>query len=118
LEPRAGFEPATYSLQALSNGEQYTNNNTTCANIDWPGFEQWVKEKKYRGSWSNTIISNAKRYGHCLVDNNLAELAALADSARPNVLKALAALSKFLGINQQYKKLIQDFGLKMGRAIS
>jgi intergrase/recombinase len=29
-------------------------------------------------------------------------------------LKALAALSKFLGVHEEFKKLIQDFGLKWG----
>jgi len=93
LEPRAGFEPATCSLQGLGNGQQLT--------IDWQKFEEWVREKHYRGNWSNTILTSAKKYGRCLLEANLAEIAALPDSARPNVLKALAALSKFQGINEQ-----------------
>jgi intergrase/recombinase len=45
-------------------------------------------------------------------NGNLAEVRDLRETLRPNVIKSLASLSKYLGIYQDFKKMLSDFGLQ------
>ena len=42
----------------------------------------------------------------------MSEVRDLKETIRPNALKALSVLAKFLGIHDEYKHLIRDYGLK------
>jgi hypothetical protein len=42
----------------------------------------------------------------------LSEIRDLKETIRLNALKALSALAKFLGVHEEYKQLIRDYGLK------
>jgi intergrase/recombinase len=44
----------------------------------------------------------------------LSEVRDLKETARPNALKALSALAKFLGIHEEYKQLVRNYSLKWG----
>ena len=106
-EPRAGIEPATCSLQGCEDG---ANTHTP---IDWEAFMTWLEEtQKLRHRVALNKVSYSKKYGHCLLERNLAEVRDLRETLRPNVIKALASLSKYLGIYQDFKKMLSDFGLQ------
>ena len=91
-----GFEPTTTSLGEL--------------NVDWNAFLDWLKAD-HRDDVSRNMYSYALRYGHLLINGNFAELKSLAETVRPNVIKSLSALSKFLGRHEEFKRLMKAYGL-------
>lgn len=46
------------------------------------------------------------------MNRDLSQVRDLKETIRPNALKALSVLAKFLGIHDEYKQLIRDYGLK------
>ena len=58
------------------------------------------------------MITCARKYSDSLFTRDLSKIAALPDTARPNVLKALSSLAKFMGIHEEFKQLIRNYGLK------
>ncbi|MEM3786688.1 MAG: integrase [Nitrososphaeria archaeon] len=69
---------------------------------------------KYSKQYIANTYSYAKRYQHLLY-GNLRELDFLKDSTKSTVVKALIVLSKFLGIHQQFKQRLLDYGIKIHR---
>jgi intergrase/recombinase len=64
-------------------------------------------------------VNYSKKFYQCLLNRDLSRVRDLRDSLRPNVIKALASLSKYLGIYQDFKKMLLDFGLQwIGRSSS
>jgi intergrase/recombinase len=78
--------------------------------INWEDFEVWVS-KDHRPAVARDIVSYAKRFSHCLLKRDLSEVRDLRETLRPNVVKALSSLAKYLGIHEQFKKLVKDYGL-------
>jgi intergrase/recombinase len=78
--------------------------------IDWQGFEHWVYSS-HRLNVAKDIISYAKRYAHCLLQRDLSEVAALRKTLRHHVVKALSNLAKFLGVYEDYRRLIKSYGI-------
>jgi intergrase/recombinase len=58
------------------------------------------------------MVSYAKKYAHCLFNRDLSEVRNLVDSLRPNVVRALSSLAKYLGIYEDWKALFKQYGLK------
>jgi hypothetical protein len=54
----------------------------------------------------------AKRYASCLLDHDFSELLKMNVDKRVHVLKSLAALSKFLGVHDEFIMLVKKYGLK------
>ena len=78
--------------------------------VDWVAFRRWV-EGTHRKYVAFDIVNYAKRYCRCLLEWDLSELHGLSDGVRPHVLKALSNLAKFLGVHEEYRRLIRDYGL-------
>jgi len=97
---RAGLEPATFCASGIM----------PKVAIDWQDFRNWLN-KKYSKTWVPTVFSYAKKY-HGMLNGSLTELDAFSKSKRNNVLKALIALSKYLGIYKQFKTKIANYGIK------
>jgi hypothetical protein len=91
-----GFEPTTTSL-----GESH---------IDWDAFFDWLKAN-HREDVSKNMLSYAKRYGSFIFNGNFKQLCSLPQTIRPNVIKSLSALSKFLGRHEEFKRLMKAYGL-------
>lgn len=91
-----GFEPGSSTWQ-----------------IDWITFKEYV-EKDHNKRSSQQICSNAEKYVDCLIKRDLTVIRDLNVTVRANAMKALSALSKFLGCYDDYRKLIKAFGLKWG----
>jgi len=81
--------------------------------IDWSSFRQWVFNK-YAKTYAPTVVCYAKKYAS-LLKGNLREIDLLRPSVKAQTVKALTILSKFLGINQEFKKRLSDYGVKMNR---
>ena len=81
--------------------------------IDWEAFEQLLN-KNHKVKVSRDLIRYSRPYAHLLQDMNLSELKDIRDTLRPNILKALSALAKYLGVYQEYQKAIRDFGFRWG----
>jgi intergrase/recombinase len=79
--------------------------------IDWAAFEKNLR-KDHCKSVTRQYVSLGRLYAHCLLARDLSEVQALPDSKRPGVIKALSALSKFIGCYQEYLDLIKQYGLK------
>jgi intergrase/recombinase len=54
----------------------------------------------------------AKKYSCYLLKHDFSELNTFSDSKRGHVLKALSALAKFLGLYEDFKRLVRAYGLK------
>ena len=78
--------------------------------LDWHAFKRWVKNK-YSKTYSLTVYCYALKF-HALLDGNLAELQSFSKTKRGTILRALVCLSKYLGVHQQFKQRMKDFGLK------
>lgn len=81
--------------------------------VDWSSFRQWVFSK-YAKTYAPTVVCYAKKYVH-LLRGNLREIDLLKPSAKIQTVKALAVLSKFLGVHKEFKNRLSDYGIKMPR---
>jgi len=97
LEPPPGFEPGIFSLQGKG--------------VDWGRFELWLL-RDHKRRVARSMLSYARKFSHCLLEGDLSEVVRLRETLRPNVLKALSALSKYLGVYQQYKVMLRSYGLR------
>jgi len=80
--------------------------------VNWEDFERYLYGVYSNKRTARTRLNYAKQYCRCLLNGNLSELKVLTDDKRGHVLKALSVLSKYLGIYQQFKQLVTDYGLK------
>jgi len=78
--------------------------------FDWVAFRRWVKSK-YAKSYSATVYCYAKKFNGLLY-GNLAELDCFSRSKRGAILRALSALSRYLGIHEEFKQRMKDYGMK------
>jgi intergrase/recombinase len=74
-------------------------------------FKKWLF-KNYRPFTANPRYCYAKKFAHCLLERDLSNLRMLSDCKREHVLKALSSLSKFLGIHEDFRRLVKNYGLK------
>jgi len=58
------------------------------------------------------IASHAKEFSDCLFKRDFNKLLMLSKGKRPHVLKALSNLSKFLGMHEDFRRFVKDYGLK------
>jgi hypothetical protein len=95
------FEPGSSAWQASKE-------------IDWEGFKKYIDDKKYRGSYGTGLFNYAMQYKDCLFNGDLSRVRDLSDGMRPNILKALAALAKYSGCYDSFKRLVKDYDLGWG----
>ncbi|MEM5867913.1 MAG: integrase, partial [Candidatus Aenigmatarchaeota archaeon] len=109
LEPRAGFEPATRGLREKS--------QNLVIRIDWDGFRKFVYSN-YMEKTAHDYWRCARQYGHFLIEGDLSPLKTFSNYKRSHVLKALAALSKFLGLYKEFRDLREAYGIKWSKGES
>jgi hypothetical protein len=98
------------SLARLGHLLDVQSNGTS---VDWNGFRTWIFHK-YSKTYAPTVQCYAKKYAH-LLSGNLRELDLLSPSVKNATIKSLIILSKFLGIHQEFKSRLQDYGVKLVR---
>jgi intergrase/recombinase len=79
--------------------------------IDWEVYDDYLL-KAYRPRTARERFSYGKNYADCLLTGNYSNLKVLSDDKRGHVLKALSALSKYLGKYEDFKLSIKQYGLK------
>ncbi len=78
-------------------------------------FEQHLKTK-YAKSYIPIIMSYIRRFKHLVSnDSDLRELDNLNDSIKTNCLHALIIFSKYLGIHEEFKNRLKNYGIKPHR---
>jgi hypothetical protein len=68
--------------------------------------------KDHRQEHSRNTVNYAKKYSHCLLGHDFSEVRDLKETIRPNAMKALSCLAKYLGLYEDYKLLVKNFSLK------
>jgi len=107
---RAGFEPATSAVRGLigtSSGFPYP----PAAEVNWDSFKEWLY-REFSVRTAQDRFRYAVKYHECLLKADLHPLMGLSEHKRAHVLKALSALSKWMGIYGFFKGLVKDYGLK------
>jgi hypothetical protein len=102
-----GFEP-TNPYRTAASGLLYFGKHVE---IDWERFEDWLS-KEYLPVTASDRLNYAKKRADCLLNKDFSTLKLLTNSQRVHTMKALAALSKFLGIYQDFRSLVKNYGLK------
>ena len=80
-------------------------------NIDWDKFLAFVMQN-HKPKVARDLFSYGQQFSDCLITKDFTRLQELRDSMRPNALRGLSALSKFLGCHTEFMEIIRDYGLK------
>jgi intergrase/recombinase len=78
--------------------------------IDLIAYKNHLLSKFTSRSYAKQVFSNSIKYFHCL--ENPQRISEIPASTRGNVLKAMANLSKFLGVYSDYQKKLKNCGIK------
>ena len=70
--------------------------------------------KTCRPEHSRVVVTQAKKYHQCLLRHDFTEISNLKDGARHNAMNGLAALSKYLGMHEEFKLLVKNYSLRWG----
>ena len=81
--------------------------------IDWNGFQNFMLQKS-KSEYGKYCVNYAQKYAHCLLNGNFSEIQSLPKTVRGNVVRALANLSKYLGIYPQFQNLMRSHGIEWG----
>ena len=99
---RVGFEPTNpYGIAA--SGDKRS--------IDWSGYRDYL-QRQYRPITVRCRYDYALKYHRLLLEQNFSPLNQVTDDMRVHILKSLSVLSKYLGINDKFKLLMQKHGFK------
>jgi len=105
-----GFEPTTYGLGGPRN-QLLVSRTSGSREIDWDGFRRYVYTE-YSQRHAKDLLLYAKKFGHYLTKEDLSPLLQLSHGRRRHVLMALSALSKYLGIHDEFRRLREKYGIK------
>jgi len=78
--------------------------------FDWEAFRSWLDGRNSK-TWAYQVFRLAKTHQH-LFYGSLEELEKFSKWKKNNVLKALVALSKFLGIYEEFRAKVKNYGIK------
>ena len=79
--------------------------------IDWQIFKTWLFGE-YAEVTAKDRLCYAKKYANCLLKRDFGKLKLVTPSQREHAMKALAVLSKFLGVYEDFRSLVKNYGLK------
>ena len=79
--------------------------------MDWQGFRDWLL-REYSLNEARMKYRYARRYCQLLFKGDLSPLHAEGEGRRRHVMKALSALSKYLGCHGYFLALVRQAGLK------
>jgi intergrase/recombinase len=116
-----GFEPGSSAREAIirdsfgfsASFKGYSGDLTPVEafTVDWDGFREWLLKER-RLDTVKGIVSYAERFSDCLLHRNFSKLLTLSQGTRRHVLKALSNLAKFLGMYEEFRRLVSAYGLK------
>lgn len=97
-----GFEPGIASAPDLRVDQ-----------IDWEAYRQWL-ENQFSPGYARDVYNYSRKYAHCLLNRDLSELLMIRKTKRTNIVKALANLSKFVGMHDEFLKMMHKHDLEWG----
>jgi len=100
--------------QTLHSESQYTLRKEGIPseiNVDWNSFEEWLK-KDHIERVARDMTSYAQKHIDCLTKKDLSAVALLSPGKRRMIMASLAALSKFLGMYEDWRQLTRQYSLK------
>jgi hypothetical protein len=68
--------------------------------------------KDHMIEYSRNTVVYAKKYYLSLLNHDFTEIRDLKDTIRPNALKALSCLARYLGVYEEFKLLVKNYSLK------
>jgi intergrase/recombinase len=74
-------------------------------------FGEWLKGK-YSKTWASEVFRNVKKY-YWMIEGDLRRIESFSQSKKNNVIKALIALSKYLGIYDEFRLRLKNYGIKL-----
>lgn len=98
-----GFEPANPYGTAASGYRLHSNN------VDWESFKRFV-EREYRPITARSRLQYALKYHKLLLKEDFSVLHNFSAHKRVHILKALAVLSRYLGLYMSFKLLMKQYG--------
>jgi len=127
-----GFEPGIISLEGFHTANGYRQFNVLnqtrrrplnvdavngsgdissfLDNLDWKQYSDWVYAR-YAVTYARIILPNSRKYMYLMMD--VRQLDILKPTIRNNVIKSLIVLSKYLGISNQFKDSLKNYGVKL-----
>ncbi|MEM3873870.1 MAG: hypothetical protein QXU45_01890 [Candidatus Bathyarchaeia archaeon] len=79
--------------------------------IDWDKFENWLKQS-HTPRFSRDLVIYARRYLHILQSGDLSEIGLMSHGKRRMIMTAFSNLCKFLGVYEDWKRLVHSYQLK------
>ncbi|MEM3629385.1 MAG: integrase [Candidatus Bathyarchaeia archaeon] len=79
--------------------------------VNWQAFREWLY-KEFRPKTAYGRFQYARQYYQCLLEKDFKPLLELSQDKRAHVMNSLSALSKFLGMHEEFLRLVKNYGLK------
>ena len=98
-------------LVTMSDVTTHSDDSVGPDEILWKEYKGYLNLKVSKITASN-LFRYAQKYCYILTTNNASDLQLLTQEKRIHIMKALSSLSKFLGVHEKWKKLIENFDLK------
>jgi len=79
--------------------------------VDWEAYREWL-ERKFSPGYARDVYNYSRKYAYCLLNRDLSELLSIRKTKRTNIVKALANLSKFIGMHDEFLQLMHKHDLE------
>jgi len=96
----------------MSKDSNNTNDSDRANPELWLGFKSYLEELNQSVSSIRSKINYGKKYHHILKSKDAHELLSCSFKTRVHTMKALASLSKFMGMYDVWKDIVQRYQLK------
>jgi hypothetical protein len=82
--------------------------------LDWGKFRAFVYGK-YAKTTAPKVMCYAKRYSYILASGKVQEIETFPSTIRPEVIKSLIIVSKYIGVYEAFKAALKSYGIKLAR---
>ena len=103
--------PPECKAKTYGSGNSLSGKEAQFEAIDWLAFKEWLlrNHKRYVAQY---MVSYAQKFQHCLTSGDLSVLLELSPGKKRLVMSSLSALAKYLGVYEDWKRLIGQYQLK------
>jgi hypothetical protein len=82
--------------------------------LDWDKFRSFVYGK-YAKTTAPKVMCYAKRYSYVMASGKIQDIETFPSTIRPEVIKSLIIVSKYLGVYEAFKAALKSYGIKLAR---
>ena len=79
--------------------------------MNWEDFRKWL-EKNFSYNYAKNSFNYSKRFCHVLFSGDGSILMGISEGLKRTVMASLSNLAKFLGMYEDFKRLVKNYGLK------